>query len=98
MFRETPDYKYSQVRFKEIDHTRIFGEVERKRDGKSLKFINVYDKNDKLISTTLKDSKSGDKFYINVLAWEGALDGWYKIIRKISTRSGDFYASSRQFL
>lgn len=63
--KETPDYKYSHVRFKENDHTSVFGEITRKRDDKTLKFINVYDKDDKLTSTTLKDPKTGDKFYIS---------------------------------
>lgn len=59
------NYKYSHVRFKENDHTSVFGEITRKRDDKTLKFINVYDKDDKLTSTTLKDPKTGDKFYIS---------------------------------
>lgn len=63
--RETPDYKYNHVRFKVNNDTRVFGEITRKRDDKTLKFINVYDNEDKLTSTTLKDPKTGDKFYIS---------------------------------
>lgn len=72
--KETPDYKYSHTRYKENNHTSVFGEITRKRDNKTLKFINVYDKDGQLTSTTLKDPKTGDKFYIS---YE---DGFFKQI------------------
>lgn len=65
VFKETEDYKYSHHRIKSTDHTRVFGDILRKQDGKELHFINVYDEQEKLTSTTLKDPKTNETFYVS---------------------------------
>ncbi len=65
VYKENDEYKYNHLRIKSPDHTTVFGEILRKEDGKQLKFVNVYNKNDILESTTLKDAKTGEKYYIS---------------------------------
>lgn len=65
IFKETDKFKYSHARFKSQNQTRIFGEITRKTDNKTLKFINVYDKDGNILSSTLKDPKTKESFYIN---------------------------------
>lgn len=64
LYKETSDYKYRHLRIKSSDHTRVFGEIIRKKDDKALEFINVYDEEDKLTSSTLKDPKTNETFYV----------------------------------
>ncbi len=62
--KETKDYKYSHVSYINDKSIHVFGEITRKADNKTMKFINEYDKDYNLTSTTLKDTKNGDKFYV----------------------------------
>lgn len=64
LYKETDDYSYRHLRIKSHDHTRVFGEIIRKNDNTALEFVNVYDENDKLTSTTLKDPKTNETFYV----------------------------------
>lgn len=63
--KETADYKYKHVCIKSDKETLVFGNIYRKKDGEELSFINVYDNSNNLTSTTLKDPKTDDKFYIS---------------------------------
>lgn len=64
VFKETSEYKYSHIKIKSKDHSRVFGEIHRKIDGMKIEFVNVYDENDELTSSTLKDLKTKDTYYI----------------------------------
>lgn len=63
LFKETDKYKYSHIRIKTPEKTTVFGNIMRKEDGKALKFINVYNKDNIIQSSTLKDPKTNDVFY-----------------------------------
>lgn len=80
LVKENDDYKYSRIRIKSPDKTTIFGDITDKKDGKRVSFINVYDKDNNLVSTTLKDKKTGEKFYIN---YENAF------VREIRDKNGN---------
>ena len=87
LYKETPDFKYSHTRFMEHGHTTVMGNIERKADGKRLNFINVYNGDNKLESSILKDPATKDVFYVTYSP-EG------KII-KVHDKNGDDLPSSR---
>lgn len=64
LYKETDDYKYSHIRIIGPKHTTVFGNIERKQDGKKLKFINVYNKDDAIESSILKDPLTKEKFFV----------------------------------
>lgn len=86
LYRETKDYSYRHLRIKSDDHTRVFGEITRKKDDKSLEFINVYDEEERLVASTLKDPKTEETFYVNYK--KGLLD-------KVTDKNGEELPSSK---
>lgn len=65
LYKETDDFKYNHVRVFSPDHTTVFGEIESKNDCRKIKFINVYDKDDVIKSSILKDPYTDETYYVN---------------------------------
>ena len=64
LYKETDDYKYSHIRITGPKHTTVSGNIERKQDGKKLKFVNVYNKDNVIESSILKDPATKETFFV----------------------------------